>query len=131
MKAKLLGLATLALALGVTSANAAKPIKLPQLKSAASITRDVDGIAHVRTGNEQDMFFLQGWVHVEDRLFQADVNRRQPSGTLAELLGPEALGSDVELRTLGLRRSAELSWAAIKADAAGGDPDARGAKEAL
>ncbi|MEJ2531010.1 MAG: penicillin acylase family protein [Halioglobus sp.] len=131
MRTTVFGTAALALALGVTAANAAKPTKLPQLKSAASITRDVDGIAHVRAGNERDMFFLQGWVHVQDRLFQADVNRRQPSGTLAELLGPEALGSDVELRTLGLRRSAELSWAAIKADAADGDPVARGAKEAL
>jgi penicillin amidase len=130
MRVKVLGATTLALALSVSAANAAKPVKLPQLKSAATITRDVDGIAHVKAANERDMFFLQGWVHAQDRLFQADVNRRQPSGTLAEVLGQGALSSDVELRTLGLRRSAELTWAAINADAAAGDPVARGAKEA-
>ena len=131
MITRTLGAASVALALSFSSAYAAGPTSLPQLKSAATITRDVDGIAHVKAGSERDMFFLQAWVHAEDRLFQADVNRRQPSGTLAELLGPGALSSDVELRTLGLRRSAERTWAAIQADAAAGGPVAIGAKEAM
>jgi penicillin G amidase len=52
-------------------------------------------------------------VHAEDRLFQMDLIRRQASGTLAEMLGPGALASDVELRTLGLRRGAEASLAVL------------------
>ncbi len=106
-------------------------IRLPALKSSAKIIRDVDGLAHVQARNEHDMFFLQGWVHAGDRLFQMDVNRRQPSGTLAELLGQGALGSDVQLRTIGLRRSAERTWAAIQADAAAGDTTARGVEAAM
>ena len=51
-------------------------------------------------------------MHGTDRLFQMDTLRRTASGTLAELLGPGALPSDVQLRTLGLRRAAERSWAA-------------------
>src|SRR5262249_3390124 len=51
----------------------------------------------------------QGWVHAEDRLFQMDVLRRTASGTLAEILGPDALASDIQLRTIGLRRAAERS----------------------
>ncbi len=88
------------------------PVSLPELKSAASITRDVHGIAHIRAGNEHDLFFLQGWVHAEDRLFQMDLTRRQASGTLAELFGPSALSGDVQFRTFGLRRAAEVSFAA-------------------
>ncbi|HEY6051492.1 MAG TPA: penicillin acylase family protein, partial [Thermoanaerobaculia bacterium] len=57
--------------------------------------------------DEHDLFFLQGWVHAQDRLFQMDVTRRRASGTLAELLGTGALGGDVQLRTFGLRRAAE------------------------
>ncbi len=106
-------------------------IRLPGLKSSAKITRDVDGLAHVQARNEHDMFFLQGWTHAQDRLFQMDVNRRQPSGTLAELLGQEALASDVQLRTIGLRRSAERTWAAIRADAAAGDDVAEGVEAAM
>jgi len=89
--------------------NRAHPVSLPELESAASITRDVHGIAHIRADNEHDLFFLQGWVHAEDRLFQMDITRRQASGTLAELFGPGALAGDVQLRTFGLRRAAEAS----------------------
>lgn len=93
--------------------NPGKPIRMPQLKSAATIVRDVENIAHVAARNEHDAFFLQGWIHAQDRLFQMDFNRRLASGTLAELVGPSALEQDVTLRTIGLRRAAERSWAAL------------------
>jgi len=82
---------------------------LPGLHAAAKILRDVDGIPHILANNEHDAIMLQGWVHAQDRLFQMDYSRRQASGTLAELLGSAALPSDVELRTIGLRRAAERS----------------------
>jgi penicillin G amidase len=77
------------------------------------ITRDRFGIAHVHARDQHELFFLQGWVHAGDRLFQMDTSRRQASGTLAELLGPAALPSDVQMRTIGLRRAAERSLAVI------------------
>jgi penicillin G amidase len=79
----------------------------------AGISRDRFGIAHVSARDHHRLFFLQGWVHAEDRLFQMDTSRRQASGTLAELLGPDALPSDVQMRTIGLRRAAERSLAVI------------------
>lgn len=82
---------------------------LPGLRAEAQIVRDRNGIAHIQAANEHDLFFLQGFVHAQDRLFQMDVTRRRASGTLAELLGPAALSGDVLLRTLGLRRAAERS----------------------
>ena len=87
-------------------AAAAAPVRIAGLRDAAEISRDAAGIPHVRAGNEHDLFFLQGWAHAEDRLFQMDVQRRQAAGTLAELLGPGALPSDVQLRTIGLQRAA-------------------------
>lgn len=87
--------------------------KLAGLKSAAEVTRDIYGIAHIRAANDDDLYFMQGWVHAQDRLFQMDTARRRPSGTLAELLGPSALAGDVELRTIGIRRAAERSMAVI------------------
>lgn len=86
--------------------------RIPGLHAPASVTRTTEGIAHIRATNRHDLFFLQGWVQAQDRLFQMDVLRRTPSGTLAELLGPGALASDVQLRTIGLRRAAERSWRA-------------------
>ena len=79
------------------------------MRSAGQITRDANGIAYISALTDYDAVFLNGWVHAEDRLFQMDENRRTASGTLAELLGPAALSSDVQLRTLGVRRAAQLS----------------------
>jgi penicillin G amidase len=89
--------------------------RLEGLSVAGKIVRDDDGIPHVFAQNERDMLFLQGWAHARDRLFQMDISRRQAEGTLAELLGAGALLSDVQLRTIGIRRSAERSMALLPA----------------
>ncbi len=44
-------------------------------------------IAHIRAENEHDLFFLRGYVHAQDRLFQMDVSRREAGGTLARTCG--------------------------------------------
>src|SRR5438270_4208724 len=98
-------------------AAAAAPVRVAGLLDAAEVSRDAAGIPHIRAGNEHDLFFLQGWVHAEDRLFQMDTQRRQAAGTLAELLGPGALPSDVQLRTIGLQRAAVRSLPLLSARA--------------
>ena len=102
-----------ALSASAQSLNSGPPVKLPGLSDAAQITRDMNGIAHIQAGNAHDLYFLQGYVHAQDRLFQMDVFRRLGSGTLAELLGEAALPTDVQLRTIGLRRAAERSLAVL------------------
>jgi len=73
------------------------------------VIRDTNGVAHIEAHNDHDLFFLQGYVHAMDRLFQMDVSRREGEGTLAELLGVSALAQDVQVRTLGLDRAAQRS----------------------
>jgi len=80
------------------------------LQEEATISWDGNGIPHIYARNDVDLAFLMGWVHAQDRFFQMDFSRRQFSGTLAELLGAPALPTDVQLRTLGLRRAAEETW---------------------
>lgn len=108
-----------ALLLVGTSATAKPPgqvkdqaITLPELHGPARILRDVDGMPHIEAFDEHDALFLQGWVQAQDRLFQMDVLRRTTKGTLAELVGANALPSDVELKVIGLGRAAERSLAA-------------------
>jgi penicillin G amidase len=102
---------------------AGTPQRLAGLREPARITVDDEGISHVRASNEHDLYFMQGWVHAGDRLFQMDYNRRLASGTLAEVVGMAALANDVQLRTLGLRRGAQRSYDA-------GSPHLRAAVEA-
>jgi len=89
------------------------PIPFAGLHAAAQITRDSKGIAHVQAANRHDLYLLQGYVHAQDRFFQMDLSRRQASGTLAEVLGQSALATDVEFRTIGIRRAAERSFNAL------------------
>ena len=84
-------------------------VRRPGMRLPGQISRDANGVAQIRAFTDYDAAYLNGWVHAQDRLFQMDENRRTASGTLAELLGPAALPTDIQLRTLGLRRAAQLS----------------------
>lgn len=88
-------------------------VRIDGLTAPVKVTRDNDGIARIKALGSQDLYFMQGYVHAQDRLFQMDLTRRQPSGSLAELFGPRVLGDDVEARTIGLRRAAERSLPAL------------------
>jgi penicillin amidase len=109
-------LAILALIAGGLAAAAGARPAAPGHRLAESVTRDARGIVHIHAPSLERAMYLNGWVHARDRLFQMDLTRRSASGTLAELLGKPALASDVQARTLGLRRAAERTWAAAPAD---------------
>ncbi|HET9474032.1 MAG TPA: penicillin acylase family protein, partial [Steroidobacteraceae bacterium] len=85
------------------------------VRAPAQIIRDEDGVSHIFATTERDLLFLQGYAQARDRLFQMDTLRRQADGTLAELLGSSALPSDIQLRTIGIRRAAEASVPALSA----------------
>jgi penicillin G amidase len=88
-------------------------VKVAGLERPAKVLRDTFGVPHVFAKSEHDAYFMVGYLHAQDRLFQMDSSRRQASGTLAELLGPSALEDDAGLRTFGLRRAAVRSLAAV------------------
>lgn len=89
--------------------------RLPGMLLPGMVTREANGIPHVFAFNRHDLYFLNGWMHANDRLFQMDTSRRIASGTLGELLGSPALSNDVQLRTLGLRRAAEATLPTLSA----------------
>ena len=55
---------------------------------------DEHGVPHIYAQNQLDMFFAQGYVQAQDRLWQIDMWRRTNEGRLAEILGPEAFEHD-------------------------------------
>ena len=59
-----------------------------------------------------------GYLHASDRLWQMDMFRRQASGSTAEILGKDALASDILMRQLGIRRTSEATWNAGELPAA-------------
>lgn len=88
-------------------------VALPAHADTVRVLRDGHNIPHIFAQNDPDALYALGWAHAQDRLFQMDLLRRTFSGTLAELVGEAALASDVQIRTLGLRRAAEASLPAL------------------
>ena len=99
-----------------TSNAMAQTINVPGLSDDVTVFTDANGIPTIVGDTETDVVFVMGYLHARDRFFQMDFLRRVPSGTLGELLGANALASDIELRTLGLRRAAFASWVVLDDD---------------
>lgn len=86
--------------------NCGEGVAMPGLSAPVSVDTDKDGVRHLIAENDLDLARAQGWVHARDRLFQMDLTRREASGDLSEVLGNSTLGSDIQNRTVGLRRAA-------------------------
>ncbi|MBK9051904.1 MAG: penicillin acylase family protein [Chloroflexi bacterium] len=91
-------------------------LRLDGLRGRVTIQRDQWGIPTIRATTQPDLFFAQGFVHAQDRLWQMELNRRAARGTLAAMLGPLALDTDRLSRTLGFARLAQEGWPHIYAD---------------
>ncbi|MGG1630684.1 penicillin acylase family protein [Rossellomorea sp. NRS-1567] len=92
-------------------------ISLKGLSEDVEVIRDKDGVPHILAQNEKDLYMAQGYVQAQDRLFQMDLSRRQASGRLSEVVGEKAVDRDKFFRTFGLRRAAEVSFAAYPDEA--------------
>jgi penicillin amidase len=79
------------------------------LENDVEVLRDRHGIPHIYASYVADAYFALGFVHAQDRLWQMEISRRIGSGTLAQVLGREALEIDRFMRTLGLRHVAEAN----------------------
>ncbi len=86
-------------------------LQTPGLTAQVEIIRDRWGIPHIYAANLHDLFFAQGFVHAQDRLFQMEVNRRLAQGQLSELFGAIALDTDRTARTFGFNRLGRQDWA--------------------
>ncbi|HSW50880.1 MAG TPA: penicillin acylase family protein, partial [Bryobacteraceae bacterium] len=77
------------------------------VSARAVVSRDDLGVPHVLSATLPDVFFVQGYVTAQDRLFQMDAMRRRAAGELADVIGASALESDRLMRRLRLARIAD------------------------
>lgn len=78
-------------------------ISVPGLKAEVEMVRDPWGVPHIYAKNLDDLFFAQGFVQAQDRLWQMDMYRRAAEGRLSEILGPTSLRHDRVARLLKYR----------------------------
>jgi penicillin amidase len=81
------------------------------LSAPVRVIRDRWGVPHIKAGNQDDLFFAQGFVQAQDRLFQMDLWRRSVQGRLSEVLGANFIERDAQTRRIQYRGDLEAEWA--------------------
>lgn len=92
-------------------------IELAGLKKPVEVIRDRWGVPHIYAQTDEDLFFAQGFVAAQDRLWQMDVWRRTGEGRLAEVLGPDAIERDKFARLMKYRGDMNAEWRSYAPDA--------------
>jgi len=82
-------------------------ILFDSLIDSVNVTWDERRIPHIFAKNEHDLFFVQGYVHAFDRLWQMEFQVMAAGGRLSEVIGSKALDYDRFQRRLGMMRGAE------------------------
>src|SRR5580698_4745928 len=90
-------------------------ISVPGISSKVRVIRDEHGVPTIEAASLEDLFFAQGYVTAQDRLWQMDMMRRAAAGELSEIIGDDTVKMDREERILGLRLAAEAAEKNISA----------------
>ncbi|GAA5336310.1 penicillin acylase family protein [Thermus hydrothermalis] len=83
---------------------------LKGLSAPVEVVRDRHGVVRIRAGSLKDLFFAQGFVHAQERLWQMEFQRRVGQGRLSEVLGEATLAQDRFLRTWGFYQAAKSAY---------------------
>src|SRR6266566_3883001 len=81
-------------------------LTLQGLHEGVEVLTDRYGVPHIYAQNEEDLYFAQGYIHAQERLWQMELNRRTASGRLSEIFGKIAIETDRFSRRLGMHRAA-------------------------
>ncbi|RYY98845.1 MAG: penicillin acylase family protein [Chitinophagaceae bacterium] len=93
-------------------------LKLPGLKGKTTVHIDERLVPHVFSDNEQDVYYVQGYLHAKYRLWQMEFQTLFGAGRISEVLGNDArfLRVDREQRRMGMVFAAENTLKAMESD---------------
>ena len=94
------------------SAPPSETLLCPGLSQPVEVIKDRWGISHIYAKSEEPFSFAQGYNVARDRLFQLEMWRRQATGTVAEILGPQEVERDLGNRLFLFRGDLEqeMHW---------------------
>lgn len=93
-------------------------LNFSQLKEKASVYFDERLVPHVFAQNDEDAYFIQGYLHAKFRLWQMDFQTRAAAGRISEIVGDKAINFDRDKRRLGMVYAAENSLKEVEKDPA-------------
>ncbi|MEO9209519.1 MAG: penicillin acylase family protein, partial [Ginsengibacter sp.] len=91
-------------------------LKFPQLKGKTEVYFDERLVPHVFAQNDNDAYFVQGYLHAKFRLWQMEFQTHAAAGRLSEIIGKKALGFDRDKRRLGMGYAAEIALKEVEKD---------------
>lgn len=99
-----------------TDANFSANLNFSQLKGKVDVYFDERLVPHIVADQDNDAYFVQGYLHAKFRLFQMELQTMAADGRASEIVGDRALNHDREFRRLGMRYAAENSLLAMESD---------------
>ena len=99
-----------------THADYTADLKFPELNGKVNVYLDDRLVPHVFAENENDIYFVQGYLHAKFRLWQMELQTHAAAGRASEIVGRVAFRHDREFRRLGMVYAAEASLKEMEAD---------------
>jgi len=96
--------------------NYSADLSFPQLKGKIDVYFDERLVPHVFAEQENDAFFVQGYLHAKFRLWQMEFQTHAAAGRVSEIVGKKAIDFDRDKRRLGMVYAAENSLKEIAKD---------------
>jgi penicillin amidase len=93
-------------------------LSFSNLKGKTEVAIDERLVPHIFAENEEDAYFVQGYLHAKFRLWQMELQTLSAAGRASEVVGDIALNHDREFRRLGMVYAAENSLKEMEKDAA-------------
>ena len=78
-----------------------------QLSAPVSVVWDENMVPHIYAENEDDVYFVQGFITAQMRLWQMDFQTRAAAGRISEIVGKTALDYDKSMRRKGMLMGAQ------------------------
>ena len=70
-----------------------------QSPNGVRVRREANGLIHISADTDSDLFFAQGVVTAQERLFQMEIQRRALMGRLSEMVGSGGIGTGEHFAT--------------------------------
>ncbi|MEI9945238.1 MAG: penicillin acylase family protein [Chitinophagaceae bacterium] len=91
-------------------------LSFPGLKGNAEVYFDERLVPHVFADNDDDAYFIQGYLHAKFRLFQMEIQTKAAEGRVSEIAGARGINYDRTQRRLGMRFAAENALKEVEKD---------------
>lgn len=91
-------------------------LDLPEMKGKAEVWLDDRMVPHIFAETDADAYYVQGYIHARDRLWQMELQIFAASGQLSEILGSKMLNYDRMQRRTGMIYAAEQALKEMEAN---------------